>query len=67
MMEKLRRFPYRNETLEGLYMLTVQRIRLLDDNDPETENPLIVIGQYAGDFDISLDKIIKEVTKQLED
>lgn len=37
------------------------------DNDPETENPLIVIGQYAGDFDISLDKIIKEVTKQLED
>ncbi len=67
MMEKLRRLPYDNETLEDLYMLTVQRIRLLDDADPETENPLIVIGQYAGDFDISLNKIKKEVAKQLED
>lgn len=48
-------------------MLTVQRIRLLDDDDPETVNPLIVIGQYAGDFGISLNKIKKEVAKQLED
>ncbi len=63
----MRRFPYDNETLEGLYMLTVQRIRLLDDDDPETVNPLIVIGQYAGDFGISLNKIKKEVAKQLED
>lgn len=67
MMEKLRRFPYDNETLEGLYMLTIQRIRLLDDDNPEMEDSLKTIGQYAGDFGISLNKIKKEVAKQLED
>ena len=66
MMEKLRRFPYDNETLEGLYMLTVQRIRLLD-GDPEMEDSIKTLGQYAGDFNIDLKKIIKETAKQLED
>ena len=60
LIEKLRRYPYNQETMEEIFMCTIMY-------SPETdERKLDVLKQYAGDFNLDLTEVVDKIKEQTD-